>query len=445
MGRKRLKLEKIYEGHQFVVRFRHPLEKETWRWPLGSDPGVAEEILGKLNSIFLHPDRWRDPPATVGEAIRRRWLGEDRGVPWKDEDDAHLTSTEAEIRARTFQRLYEQETERANRAERIIRTIHKQKVRTGPAPLLGEAKTEWLAHYTGRDPDHTKNVTCELDRFVLHFGAGRDVDTFVGAELEIERYLTGLDVGPGRRNQIRGMVLRLLEDSGAMIDRKAVPAAKTRAVKAARGPIRWLERAQAEALAKKLPAYWSELFRVHVALGLRPDELPTLHRDNFSRGCRDLTLAAREHLTLKNGSRKVNVPEKVRKIILRRLKHAPIVFPQIVYQAGNAEGSGKFSAGRPRVEGVHLWQTTQWFDRSYLRQLRAAKAAVNADETLPAAAKIHIELDARVARRTCGSLLLRAKLSIEEVAAILGDDPRTIRNHYARLISSEVDPSAAAI
>jgi hypothetical protein len=56
-----------------------------------------------------------------------------------------------------------------------------------------------------------------------------------------------------------------------------------------------------------------------------------------------------------------------------------------------------------------------------------------------------VEVDCRTGRRTCGSLLLRAKKSIEQVASILGDRAETVREHYAKILSREVDPSAAAL
>lgn len=440
MGRKRKALAKVWEGAGFVARFQHPLFGQAMRWPLGSDSGKADDTLRLLNSIFLHPERWRDPPATISEEMRRRWLGEDRGLKW-DDDEAHLSAAEADVAARTFQRLYEEEKQARQRAEKLLMLNYRQRVRQGPSPTLAEALTTWLENFKGRDPDYMYNTERDLIRFRDKFGAEREVDSFIGRELELKNYFLGLGVGPSRRNDIRKAVLRFLEDSGAALDRKQIPGASTAAVRAKRGPIRWLERPQAEALLKKLKPYWADVFRVQVGLGLRPDELPTLHRENFSNDFSQLTLSPREHLTLKTGSRAVNVPKALGKRIEARLKaeNSGILFPQM---STRIDGNRKVNV--TRSTGA-LWKTMDWFDRKYVRELNAAKDAVNADEALQKAAKIHVRLDARIGRRTCGSLLLRAGRSISQVASVLGDTERTVREHYAKILSGEVDPSAAAI
>lgn len=442
MGRKRAALGKQWEKAQFVVRFLHPLQNKTMHVGLGADPREADEVLAELNAVFLQPAYWRDPPpGKMREWLRLRWLGGKQKTKPPPESDASAAAVQLALEVRYWRDLYEGAETRAAHAEKTLRVIHKQKIRTGPSPTLDAALATWLADFKGRDPDYMYNVERDLTRFVERFGASREVDSFIGAELEIKNDLMKLGVSPSTRNAVRKCVLRFLEDSGATLDRKLVPAAGARAVRAARGAIRWLERPQATALAKKLPPYWADLFRVNVQLGLRPEEMPTLHADNFTNNFKLLTLMPREHLTLKTGSRKIAVPAAVRKIIKRRLKNnaSGIVFPQMVFRiAGNKKVNVLRDTGR-------LWKTMDWFDRKYVRELRAAAKLVNADEKLPATARIGVKLDARIARRTCGSLLIRAGLSDEEVAAVLGDTPEMVREHYAEIRSEEVDRSAAGI
>lgn len=441
MGRARKPLTKVWEGTAFVTRFLHPLFGRAMRWPLGSDPSAAADALGVLNSIFLHPDRWHDPPGNVDETVRRRWLGQDRGLAWPAESEsAYLDIAEANLRAQTYQRLYEQLLVKYQRLEKTLVRVHRQRVREGPSPSLAEALTAWLAAFQGRDSHYTYGVTRDLILFRDAFGAGVEVDSFFGRELDLRNYFYGLSVGPKRRNDVRKAVLRFLEESGVAIDRKQVPAASSAAVRAKRGPIRWLERPQAEALAGKLDAYWGDVWRVQVGLGLRPEEIPTLARSNFSNDFAQLTLAPVGHLTLKTGSRQLNVPARLRAMLTARAGLAGgILFPQMATRI-----DGKNKVNITRSTGA-LWKTMDWFDRKYVRELNAAAAAVNADESLPEAAAIHVRLDARNGRRTCGSLMLRAGASVEQVAAVLGDNPRTVREHYARILSGEVDSSAAAI
>jgi len=206
-------------------------------------------------------------------------------------------------------------------------------------------------------------------------------------------------------------------------------------VRASRGPIRWLEREQAEALGETLDGYWSDVWRVQVGLGLRPTELITLKRSDFNGNYSECTLQELDGHTLKTGSRKLQVSERVREILKRRLNGNDLVFPQI--------------NNRKKKHAGKAWHSEHWFCRKYVRVLRAAVATMN--ETIAACLQpddpltIRIDVDARTGRRTSGSLLLRADWSIEAVAAFLGDDARTVKEHYAALLSEELNPEAAAV
>ena len=460
--RKPLEMAREKRGVAYVVYFWHPLRGRTERIKLGDDAGIAGVKLGKLNAIFTDPKNWDDPPEGTPEDIRVAWLGSDAetklrpGRIVQGKLETNLSDAEA-FQMKLDLEFYKGECERLTgllRArDRELEHWRGKKTRgDAPCPKLGEACAAWLAKYKGRDADHTKNTGYDLWRFVKHFdpekngipaGSKVEVDDFAGREKDIDVWLRGMTkkkkvlgelqkdpvtgeekplveyrdvpVGAGRRAQIRRAVLRFLEDSGAAIHRKSVTTIKKKEVRAGRGRIRWLEREQAEAMAKALPAPWNDYFRVQVALGPRPDELITLKRDDFPEDFKTMTLSPLGDLTLKQGSRSVQVPEAVRGIIKRRLEKSDVVFPDP-------------ATGKP-------WENPKDYNKAYNRALKAAAEA----------AGIMTKVDCRIGRRTCASLLLRAGKSVEAVASILGDDPATIREHYAAILPHEVDPSAAAL
>jgi integrase len=460
------------EGSSFVVRFGHPFLRslanperpKIVRINLGVERSAALDKLAQLNQIFIDPRLWHALPAGTPEWLRKAW-GDDGGSrPLSAPEVAGVESMQATV----DMLLGELAAERAARArdraafdealavrDRELEEWRGRAYASGPDVTLDTARADWLARYQGRDKHHTDAVRWDLERFCKKFGGDTSLKEMCGCERDIDAWLRGLTVekdqvvrpiGAGRRQQIRRVVLRFLQDSGLRVDVKAVGSVGTHEVRRDRGEIRWLERAQAVALAdafdspafleldrhgKPLPAdvlktpdqlaprvmwarYWSDAFRVQVALGLRPSELPTLQAGNFSSDFSELTLATLGALSLKNGSRHLRVPRQAREIIERRAGENAIVF---------ANKRGK------------AWATAEAFCKKFHRALQVAAQL----------AGIATAVDCRTGRRTCASLLLRAGKTVEDVAAILGDDPDTIREHYARILSHEVDPSAAAL
>jgi integrase len=405
------------------VRFRHPLAQTAVRIFLGA-ADVAQKHLDELNAVFLAPAHWRALPGGASEWLRSVWGGHRwaKGPAAAAQLDG---AAEAELRVAhdaALRRIGELER-KIRELEQLYRAAVGRKVRLGPSPTLRESCAAWLELFKGRDADHMKNVAWDLRRFVARFGGDTRLDALDGRERELDAWLRGLQAmqGPragklitaGRRAQIRRHVLRFLRESGAGLNERAIPAPGRDDVRADRAPIRWLTKRQAEQLAGALAQPWADMFRVQVGLGLRPDELITLKRADFGEGLRRCTLSPLGPLTLKQGPRTLSVPERVRAIVRRRLQSGDVVFPN------------------PR-SGV-AWGNAKYFDRHYRRALRATAVAL---PFMP---------DCRTGRRTCGSILLRAGRSTEDVAAMLGDNPATIREHYAAILPHEVDSSPAAI
>lgn len=437
MGRVRKPLRMIEEGKNFVVYFNHPLTGKTMRFVLSDNAGAAGKRRDFLNLIFLHKEHWHSPPANCPPDLWAQWLGAEARV---STDGRKVRKGKRELAASSdavfklqldvdfWKGEYEKLLQLYKAQEKELIHWRGRKLRTGgPALKLGEARDQWVQKYTGRDSDHTKIVGYDLDRFVEKFGAGVDVDSLDGRESDIDAWLRGLKtkgsddkpgrfIGAGRRQQIRRHVLRFLADSGVTLNRKAVTPVKRDEVRAARGAIRWLEKSQAETIAKNLEQPWADLFRIQVGLGLRPDELITLKRSDFSDDFAALTLSPYEHLTLKRGSRTIQVSAPVRAIVRRRFedKNVSLLFPD--------------------PDTNKAWADPKTYNKRFNAALKAAAVGV-----------VGFKVDCRIGRRTCASLLLRSGMSTESVGAILGDDPATVREHYAAIFSPEVDPTPAAI
>jgi len=66
------------------------------------------------------------------------------------------------------------------------------------------------------------------------------------------------------------------------LHRKSIHRPSKKDVRNDRGNIRWLSKKMATDVAEKLADPWKEVFRIQVGLGLRPDELITLKREDFT-------------------------------------------------------------------------------------------------------------------------------------------------------------------
>jgi integrase len=311
--------------------------------------------------------------------------------------------------------------ERAQLAEGQLRKMGVRILREQAARniALGEARDRWVEKQQG-DKDYVQDVIYTVKRFVGHFGEGTLLTELQGREEDLAAWLGGLrradgkPLGAGRRREVRRAVLRFLTESGLDLERKRVPRPSQTDVRNDRGPIRWLSRKQAETLARSLPQPYRDLFLVQVGLGLRPDELITLKRADFSDGLESVTLSPLGPLTLKEGSRVIKLPESVRGILRRRLRSGDVIFP-----AAN---------GRP-------YNDARVFDRHFRAALTTAAKA----------ARIPIKVDCRTGRRTCATLLLAAGVPVVALGKILGDDPSTVLEHYGAVLPESQDPSPAAL
>lgn len=451
--RKALRLRQ--EEKSLVVRMRHPLSQKVLRIWLGKYPDdgkTAQAKLDTLNRVFLDPAQWHDPQG-LSEELSKVWRDASLGVQVKGGkvtvDGATVNPTPGQMAAmaaaiETLQRQLAESNQQTHKYKKLYEASAGRKARIGPSPTLRQALDTWKLAFQGRDSEHTKIVGYDLERFVDKFGEDTEVDSLDGCEKQIDDWLRSLtikakkdDVEPprrisaGRRAQIRLAVLRFLEDSGLKIARKSVAAPGKKEVRKDRGAVRWLEADQATELLKHLEQPWKDAFDIQRQIGLRPSELPTLKKGDFSPDMSELALSPLGVLTLKTGPRKIT------------LSNFPDVIPVFKRMMKSATTDALFTSDEKP------WVDSQ-FMKTFNAALKGAKDAVNvvAKQEGKEALAIGFKIDCRIGRRTCASLLIRDEKnakgkivkrgrSIESVAALLGDDPATIREHYGHLQSHE--------
>jgi hypothetical protein len=207
MGRARKPLQPKLVAGSYVVRFVHPVKQKTVRIALGGGL-VADARLKALNNIFLNEELWHKPPAE-NEFIRTEWLR--HYSPASDESESRGEEVD-ELRleladTKTALGIFKAEVDRLNAANKALRKqldeLLGRKHRSAPFPSLASALKDWIAGYTGRDPDHMKSVGWVLSAFVKHIGEDKQVDWLEGREQEIEQWLRDTKVAAGTRKQYR--------------------------------------------------------------------------------------------------------------------------------------------------------------------------------------------------------------------------------------------------
>lgn len=407
---KAIKLKREPNGKSYSAYIRHPIFKQTRRIRLGANAAIAEQNLKFLNAIFTNPAAWENPPEG-NDDIRNQWFGIENLV---ETSTAEFPTIGEQILQASHDRELRDENTRLKSENRTLRKQLERergkKLRQGPSPSLQTAVDAWVKKLHG-DSDYARNTATDARKFVNQFGPETLVDDMEGRESDIAAWIGGLKtanriaLSAGRRRQIRLVALKFLEDSGALMSRKSVKPPTRKEVRRDRGAIRWLDADQCKAVSEKMTVEFKDVFDIQCGIGLRASEVATLKRADFSPDYGSLTLSPLGGLTLKTGSRAITVSRfpEVQKILKRRAESAQILFNQ---------------KGRP------------YLLRRFFKNYNAALNAARGD--------IPFKLDARTGRRSCASQLIRAGKSIEAVAALLGDDPNTIREHYGKVMSEEV-------
>lgn len=134
-----------------------------------------------------------------------------------------------------------------------------------------------------------------------------------------------------------------------------------------------------------------------------------------------------KELTLKTGPRKnpIPIPFDLRPIVARRVAECAILFPEpaarIAKRKRNRKGNLSPNSLRlPPSTGNLPWRNPETFSRKFNQALVIAGRAAN----------IEMQMDARVGRRTCASLLLQHGIPIATIAELLGNSPEQILAAY---------------
>lgn len=445
MGRNRKPItakKLVQKGDRFFAYLKHPTRNKTICFSLGTW-GDVQKSLEALNRIHMNKELWANPPQdSTPTRIYEQWLGPDgilklHGSGAVQRGETTLAATPEKVVAQqsmieelkrqleTFQRKCEQQG-----AE--LEKLRGEEYQPGKCLTIGAARDAVLEAIAGKDPGHVKHVQCDLGRFCTKFGAATKCDAFKGGEVRINSWIQSLrkrdgkPLGPNARNYLQIYILKLLRAGGVKIDASKIDRVGKKEMNAKRQKIRWLTNSDASAVLAKLPQPYADAFHIQCRIGLRPFELLTLHRSNFTADFSELRLEQlTDVLTLKTGPRKnaIPIPSDLRPILEARARECEVLFPE---PAGhNSKHPRKVLARvrkqrRPAAVGGQPWRDPDAFSRRFKNALVSAAKAANV--TTP--------MDARVGRRTCASLLLQAGVPIVKVAELLGNSPEQIVNAY---------------
>ncbi|HYF52575.1 MAG TPA: hypothetical protein VEJ63_24425 [Planctomycetota bacterium] len=228
------------------IYVKHPVRKKTVCFALG----LASEATGnleKLNAVYMDDSLHMNPPQDKLPArLWQQWVGPDGVLKYHTKTGKttkggklHPGSKEVAIlQAEIDELIRDRETlmRKIEQQGRELEALRGAKYRKGTFPTLGDAKTAYIAAYTGRDKNHTNNVSWDLDRFVQKFGSRTKSDDMVGREGEINTWIRSLKVGekyigPSRRMFIRTYVLAMLKHAGVVLDGKKIERPKKQEVR----------------------------------------------------------------------------------------------------------------------------------------------------------------------------------------------------------------------
>lgn len=331
-----------------------------------------------------------------------------------------------------------------------LRLYSKRAEKAAKVGTLQEELDKYLAHNDQRKVTHKRKgiLRSTLTRFVEDVGPNRRADDLTEADVSqyVEAYRQRDDrpIGEERRKEIRAHVCTFLETATHhTFTRRAVKRISSHAVARERKPIVWLEEAEAQRLIKEMYAlhgnYWGDAALVQLRMGWRPSELTLLQTEHSSKDSIHLVAVVDPEtgvVSAKTGQRSLPVPKAAQPAVKRRLREAVggLLFPAIRH----AKGRGKEKGRKSRRTGLlaSAWSEDHFF-KQFTSKLReaAAKAGINKP------------VDGRTLRRTFGSLLLRDgrnKRTVAEVAAAMGNQPKVVARHYARIEASEIDLNLAA-
>lgn len=464
------------------------------------DLTLAEKYQTDLERLIKDRNLWKVPPADIPLVVREVWLGARADVqvptkygeaklPWSsdakqpttlevnapkdfkpvaDDDsewpgfievklpypEAAKTLTFAEgyklavAELEDLRKAYERQAaelmdvkEEKAALEIKLRRYNRRAAKAANVGTLAEEAEKYLNDYYKRKVSRKRHgiMRSTVNRFIEQMGKDRKADDI--SEAEVTKYVQGYHAADGkaiteeRRHAIRLAVCTFMETvTDGVFARQRVRRVSTHSVERERRNPVYLEPAEAAALIKKLGElhgeYWRDFAAIQLHQGWRPSEVALLRKVNVTKTHIELMPVQDEKRGTwhaKTGRRVVQIHADIEAVVKRRMKKSKgeFLFP---FPRKTTE-KGKQHKRRTTAKGLleEAWNPDV-LSKQYLANLRSAAKA----------AKIKKKVDSRTLRRTFGSIAIRAGLTVEEVATIMGNRPQIVRRHYARLVPDEV-------
>ncbi len=330
--------------------------------------------------------------------------------------------------------------------------FNRRAAKSASVGTLSEEAEKCLAGYNRRKITNSrKGITkSTINRFVQDVGGDRRADDVT--EQEPTMYIQGYHkkgkgknpksepISEERRKAIRGALCSFLESvTDGMFERKRVVTVSAHSINREKSNPVWLTAKKAKKLIaeiyKSSGTYWGDFAIIQLHAGFRPTEMSYLLKENVND--KTITLAPIKDpktsvIHAKTGARSIEIHKDIQEVVARRVGTGKgVLFPFI-----STRGEHVKVTRRNNTTGLfaEIWDS-QVLSRRYPKILRAAAKATGITKTI----------DARTLRRTFASIAVRSGLSTEEVATLLGNQPKVVRKHYGRLISSEIDISSIGL
>ena len=470
-----------------------------------NDLTLAEKYQTDLERLIKDRSLWKVPPADIPLVVREIWLGARAEVqvatkhgevrlPWSTEakrpttlkvnapedftsvaedsewpgfvevtlpyPEAAKTLTVAEgyklvvAELEDLRKAYERQAaelkdvkEEKAALETKLRRYNKRAAKAANVGTLAEEAEKYLNEYYKRKVSRKRHgiMRSTVNRFVEQMGKDRKADDI--SEAEVSKYIQSYHAADGkaiteeRRHAIRSAIATFLETAtDGQFDRKRVKRVSTHSVERERRTPIYLEAAEAFALLEKMKElhgqYWHDFAALQLHQGWRPSEVALLQKVHVTTEHIELAPVQEERLGTwhaKTGRRVVQIHSDVEAVVKRRMKQSKsrLLFPFVRKKTER----GKLHRRRTTAKGLleEAWDPSV-LSKQYVSKLRSAAKA----------AKIKKKVDSRILRRTFGSLALRAGITVEALATVMGNRPAIIRKHYARLLPNEVSLNGIA-
>lgn len=322
-----------------------------------------------------------------------------------------------------------------------LKRYNKRAAKAAKVGTLAEEAEKYLTDYYTRKVSKKRHgiMRSTVNRFTEAMGKDRKADDI--SEAEVSKYVQSYHAADGRaiteerRHAIRLAVCTFMEAiTDGVFDRKRVKRVSTHSVERERRTPVYLEPAEAAALLKKMKQlhgqYWHDFAAVQLHMGWRPTEVALLQKANVTKTHIELVPVKEENLGTwhaKTGRRVVQIHADVEAVVKRQMKlsNGDLLFP--FPQKKTAKG--KLRKRQTKAKGL----LEEGWDHDVLSKEYVAKL-----RTAAKAAEIKKKVDSRTLRRTFGSIAIRAGLTVEEVATVMGNRPQIVRRHYARLLPDEI-------